>query len=74
MPYKIWISAPETGILDGWYLSLQKPVRKVCTQIVRVPGKDSPINPTDAEEDTGPVRKETGLRKEVLFLKKAQKH
>lgn len=47
----------------GRYLGLQKPVREVCTQSVCVPGKDSQINPADAEEDTGPVRKETGLRK-----------
>lgn len=47
----------------GRYLSLQKPVRKVCTQIVCVPGKDSQINPADTEEDTGPVRKETGFGK-----------
>lgn len=62
------ISAPETGTLDDWYLSLQKPVRRICAQIV--PEKDSQINPTDAEEHIWPVRKETGLRKQVLFLKR----
>lgn len=42
-------------------------LRRVCVQIVCAPGKASQTNPVDAEENTGSVTKETGLRKQNAF-------
>lgn len=58
LPCRAWTDANQrTGLLEGEELSLQEAGRKVCSQIVHAPGKDSQINPVAVEEGRGSMAK-----------------